>query len=166
GEVMGTAPSFGEAFYKAQLGAGNDLHKKGAVFISVRDNDKREVISLAREIASFGYRIISTHGTGRVLQRNDIPVEMTDKIQAGGDNILNHLDELAFVINTPNHRGARWDESKIRSACPVKGIPHFTTLASAHALVGGLAREAHQTYQVRPLQELLRNPQLHVPTLA
>jgi carbamoyl-phosphate synthase large subunit len=165
GEVMGHAPSFGEAFYKAELGAGNDLRGRTAVFISVRDNDKRSVIPLAREIIDLGYRIISTNGTGQMLIRNDIPVDCIDKIQAGGDNILDHLDELAFVINTPNHRGGRHDESKIRSACAVKGIPHFTTLASAHALLGGLRKEAQQTYAVRPLQSILPPHGLIIPKL-
>ena len=153
GEVMGIAPSFGEAYFKAQLGAGNNLRKKGKVFISVRDNDKRNMIPLAREIHSLGYEIITTRGTGAALHNNGIPVTQIDKLQNGDDNVLNHLDELAFVLNTPNNRGARTDEGKIRSACAVRGVPCFTTLATASALVGGLVAEAHQTYEVRPLQD-------------
>ncbi len=155
GEVMGAAPTFGEAFYKSQLAAGNNLKKDGKVFISVRDNDKRNIIPLAREIDDLGLKIISTPGTGLILERNDINVTIIDKIQHSDDNILNHLDELMMVINTPSHRGAQYDESKIRSACAVRGIPYFTTHAAAAALVGGIRQEQKNTYSVRPLQEFL-----------
>jgi carbamoyl-phosphate synthase large subunit len=165
GEVMGTGTSFGEAFYKAQLSAGNTIDRQGSVFISVRDNDKRQVISLARAVADLGYQIFTTAGTGQVLARNDIACTVIDKIQNGGENILEHLDELAFAINTPNHRGARYDESKIRSACAVKGIAHFTTLASADALLGAIRTEKHRTYQVRSLQDLLQQAKLVTPSL-
>ncbi len=157
GEVMGIAPSFGEAFYKAQLGAGNRLREKekNEVFISVRDNDKRSLIPLAREIADLGYTILSTRGTAGLLLKNGIPAKGVNKIKDGGENLLDHLGSLSFVINTPNHKGARFDEARIRSACAVNGTPCFTTLAAASALVGSLRNEQKQTYSVRSLQELL-----------
>ncbi len=157
GEVMGIAPDFGEAFYKAQIGAGNTLQAtdKKEVFISVRDNDKRSLIPLAREIADLGYTVLSTHGTAHVLNKNGIPARGMNKIQDGGETLLDHLSNLLFVINTPNHKGARFDEARIRSACAVNGTPCFTTLAAASALVGSLRAEHNQTYSVRSLQELL-----------
>ena len=157
GEVMGVAPDFGEAFYKAQIGAGNSINDqaKKEVFISVRDNDKRSLIPLAREIADLGFDVLSTHGTARVLNKNGIPARGINKIQDGGENLLDHLGSLNFVINTPNHKGARFDEAQIRSACAVNGTPCFTTLAAASALVGALRKEQTETYSVRSLQELL-----------
>ncbi|MFW5882566.1 MAG: carbamoyl-phosphate synthase large subunit [Planctomycetota bacterium] len=155
GEVMGNAPSFGEAFFKAQLGAGNELPETGEVFISVRDNDKRLVIPLAWEVAELGYTILSTRGTGEVLAKNGIPVTILNKVQQGGETLLDHLEQLAFVINTPDNRGGRTDEGRIRSACAQTGTPCFTTLASASALLGAIRSQRREPYQVRTLQELL-----------
>ena len=161
GEVMGVAPSFYEAFLKAELGAGNRLPESGKVFISVRDNDKRSMIPLAWTIAGLGYEICSTRGTGRVLERNGIDVTILNKVQDDPESdkgtVLDYLDEVAFVINTPNHRGALTDEGKIRSSCAVRGVPCYTTLAAASALVGALRERADHTWDVRPLQAILDN---------
>jgi carbamoyl-phosphate synthase large subunit len=155
GEVMGTAPTFGEAFYKSQLGAGQAVKLSGKVFVSVRDNDKRLMIALAQQIADLGYEIYSTGGTGQVLERNGIPVKRLNKVKDGGDTVLGHLRELAFVINTPQARGGRSDEGKIRSACAVSNTPYFTTLNGAAALISSLRQVKREDYQVRTLQELL-----------
>ena len=40
GEVMGVGETFGEAYLKAQLGAGERLNPTGKVFLSVREEDK------------------------------------------------------------------------------------------------------------------------------
>jgi carbamoyl-phosphate synthase large subunit len=157
GEVMGIAPTFGEAFYKAQLGAGSPVPLSGKVFISVRDNDKRLMIPLAQELTDLGYHIMSTRGTGKIFERNGIPVQILNKVKDGGDTVLTHLKELAFVINTPNNRGGRSDEGKIRSACAVSGKPYFTTLSSVAALVSALREVTKQEYQVRSIQDLLPN---------
>jgi carbamoyl-phosphate synthase large subunit len=155
GEVMGIAPTFGEAFYKSQLGAGQAVKLSGKVFVSVRDNDKRLMIALAQQIADLGYEIYSTGGTGQVLERNGIPVKRLNKVKDGGDTVLGHLRELAFVINTPQARGGRSDEGKIRSACAVSNTPYFTTLNGAAALISSLRQVKREDYQVRTLQELL-----------
>jgi len=155
GEVMGIAPTFGEAFYKAQLGAGNALKPTGKVFISVRDHDKRAVIPLAQGISALGYDIFTTRGTGQVLSRNGIPCTILGKVRDGGDHVLKHLKQMAFVITTPILRGGGSDESKIRSACAVSATPYFTTLNGATALVTALKQQAQKPYQVRPIQDIL-----------
>src|SRR5205085_384787 len=64
GEVMGSSPSFGEAYAKALLGAGVKLPVGGTAFISVNDNDKRQhVVQIARDLADIGYKLIATEGT-------------------------------------------------------------------------------------------------------
>ena len=155
GEVMGVAKTFGEAYYKAQLGAGSNLALAGKVFISVRDNDKRLIVPLAQHLADLGYEILTTGGTGRILERGGVPVTYVNKVRDGGETVLTRLKELAFVINTPNKRGAATDEGKIRSACAVSNTPYFTTLSSAAALVAALRQVKRQDYGVNSLQELL-----------
>ncbi len=157
GEVMGIAMTYGEAYYKSQLGAGSNVALAGRVFISVRDNDKRLIIPLAQHIADLGYEIYTTGGTGRILERGGVPVTYLNKVKDGGNTVLQHLKELAFVINTPNNRHGKTDESRIRSACAVSNTPYFTTLSSAAALVGALRQLKRADYTVVPLQELLPN---------
>jgi carbamoyl-phosphate synthase large subunit len=157
GEVMGVAKTFGEAYYKSQLGAGSNVALAGKVFVSVRDNDKRLIIPLAQLIVDLGYQIYTTGGTGKIMERHGVPVTYLNKVRVGGDTVLDHLKELAFVINTPNNRGGKTDESKIRSACAVANTPYFTTLSSAAALVGALRQLKRTDYTVLPLQDLLPN---------
>ena len=155
GEVMGVAPTFGEAYYKAQLGAGTHVPLSGPVFISVRDSDKRVTIMLAQQLADMGYEILSTRGTARTLERGGVPVTVLNKVKDGGDTVLTRLKQIAFVLNTPSNKGAKHDEAKIRSACAVMGKPYFTTLSSAAALIGALRQLKKQDYSVRSLQEIL-----------
>ena len=65
GEVMGIGETFGSAFARAQIGAGNKMPLKGSVFISVRDEDKEPLLEVAREIFETGFKIIATSGTLR-----------------------------------------------------------------------------------------------------
>ena len=48
GEVMGIGKTFGEAFGKAQQGAGLPLPKQGSVFVSVKDSDKASLVELLK----------------------------------------------------------------------------------------------------------------------
>ncbi len=155
GEVMGIAPTFGEAYYKAQMGAGTTVALGGKVFISVRDHDKRLCLPLVQALADLGYEVYSTRGTARVLEAGGVPVKLLNKVRDGGDTVLGHLKELALVINTPNARGGKSDEGKIRSACAVSGTPYFTTLSAAAAMVTALRQLQRCDYAVRPIQELL-----------
>ncbi len=157
GEVMGIAKTFGEAYYKSQLGAGSNVALAGKVFISVRDHDKRLIIPLAQHLHDLGYEILTTGGTGRILERHGIPVNYLNKVKDGGNTVLQHLKQLAFVINTPSLRGATSDEGRIRSACAVANTPYFTTLSSAAALVAALRQVKRADYSVTPLQDLLPN---------
>jgi len=49
GEVMGISTSYGQAFAKAAARRGQRLPRKGTVFLSVNDRDKRHLDSLGKE---------------------------------------------------------------------------------------------------------------------
>ena len=68
GEVMGVAATFGEAFAKAQLSAGQVLPTGGTVFFSVNDHDKPAAVDLARRYVHLGFKIVATEGTANVLE--------------------------------------------------------------------------------------------------
>ena len=63
GEVMGIGDTFAEAFAKAQLGAEVKMPLGGNAFISVRDADKKHVVSAAEKLYKAGFGILATGGT-------------------------------------------------------------------------------------------------------
>ena len=158
GEVMGIDPDLGVAFAKAKLGAHLKLPTEGAIFVSVKDADKRSVIQIARRLAGLGYEIVSTSGTHRLLQRSGVPSRSVFKIADGArPNVLDIVKnrEIQLVINTPSGRGARTDEGRIRGVAAVRNIPCITTISGADALVRALEAYRAGPLEVRPLQEYI-----------
>src|SRR5581483_6243972 len=74
GEVMGLDADFGRAFAKAQLGSGTDLPLSGAVFVSVRDQDKEALVAPCRQLAAWGFELVATRGTAKKLSEEGLPV--------------------------------------------------------------------------------------------
>jgi carbamoyl-phosphate synthase large subunit len=142
GEVMGSSPTFGEAYAKAMLGAGVKLPLGGTAFISVNDNDKRQhVVQIARDLADFGYKLIATEGTREFLMRHGVDVTLVWKVHEGPrphvvDRMINR--EVTLVINTPLGKSAFVDDGYIRKNALQLGIPCITTLSAATACVEGM----------------------------
>ena len=88
GEVMGISSSFGLAFAKAQLAAGQRLPQKGVVFMSVSDRDKKNAPAVARDLVAAGLKMIATRGTAAALSRAGIEVEPVYKVNEGRPNIV------------------------------------------------------------------------------
>jgi carbamoyl-phosphate synthase large subunit len=155
GEVMGIDRHFGAAFAKAQLGAGIDLPRDGAVFLSVRDEDKRYVIQLAARLHSLGLRLIATSGTARALRNSGIPVEKVFKIHEGRPHVLDLIKnrEVRLIINTPSGRLERSDDRLIRSSAVTFRVPCITTLAAAAATIQGIEWMRDSQLGVAPLQD-------------
>ncbi|MBF0253089.1 MAG: carbamoyl-phosphate synthase large subunit, partial [Candidatus Omnitrophica bacterium] len=156
GEVMGISKNFGMAFYKAQEGANQILPKKGKVFISVQDSDKRNIVFLAKRLYDFGFEIIATQGTAKILTSNNMDVTVVLKMHEGSPNVMDMVEngEINLIINTPsptqpNHK----DSSLIRSKATMRGIPCITTLAGAQASVNGIESAIKQETTVVSLQE-------------
>ncbi|MHC4895534.1 MAG: carbamoyl-phosphate synthase large subunit [Planctomycetota bacterium] len=155
GEVMGVDANFGAAFSKAQIGAGIDLPASGAVFISVRDDDKRYIISLASRLHNLGLKIIATSGTARALHNSGIPVERVYKIHEGRPHVLDLIknQEVRLIINTPSGRVERSDDRLIRSNAVAFKVPCITTLAAASATIQGLEWLRNRPLEVVAIQD-------------
>ncbi|MDD5611090.1 MAG: carbamoyl-phosphate synthase large subunit, partial [Candidatus Omnitrophica bacterium] len=155
GEVMGIDKDFGRAYIKSQLAAGQDLPKKGTVFISVRDRDKRAIVFIAKKLVDLGFKIISTAGTGRVLQSNNITTRIIPKLAGGSPNVIDLMRQgkVQLVINTPSGRIPRADEVKIRSAVITQRMPYITTISGAQASVNGIEAILKEDLGVKPLQQ-------------
>jgi carbamoyl-phosphate synthase large subunit len=155
GEVMGIDADFGQAYIKSQLAAGQKLPKKGNVFISVHDRDKRDVILVAKKLKDMGFKIYASAGTAAALAKSSISAKVLPKISEGKTNILDLMKEgkIQLVINTPSGRIPRLDEVKIRSQVILYGIPYTTTIFGAIATVGGIEVLLKKKLRVKPLQE-------------
>ena len=68
GEVMGGVDDFGVAFAKAQLAVGQRLPESGTAFVSVNNDDKPNLLPIARDLAELGFRLIATRGTAAYLR--------------------------------------------------------------------------------------------------
>jgi carbamoyl-phosphate synthase large subunit len=156
GEVMGVAATFGEAFAKAQLSAGQMLPIGGTVFFSVNDHDKSAVVDLVRRYVELGFRIVATEGTGNVLEGAGISVERVFKVKEGRPNVVDLIkgDRIQLIVNTPRGQDTFFDEKAIRRAAVVARIPTITTIAAAQAAVEGIAAMQKRQTTVYALQHL------------
>jgi len=155
GEVMGMDVNLGVAFAKAYQGAGLDLPRSGRIFISVRNPDKRAIASECRTLASLGYELLATDGTYRTLRAAGLPVERVNKVHEGRPHIVDMIKnrELKLVLNTPYGKQQRVDDSSIRAAAVIAGIPCITTLAGIRAVISALDAMHGGEFEVRSLQE-------------
>ncbi|MFO1351568.1 MAG: carbamoyl-phosphate synthase large subunit [Gammaproteobacteria bacterium] len=159
GEVMGVGRSFGEAFGKSQLAAGNALPRGGKAFVSVRDADKIAIIAIARDLLHFGFSLIATKGTGTVLQANGIACDLVNKVNEGRPHIVDLVknDEIDLIINTTEGRQAIADSFSIRRAALMHKISYTTTIAGARATC--LALREQESSMIYRLQDLHRELQ-------
>ncbi|MDP9440881.1 MAG: carbamoyl-phosphate synthase large subunit, partial [Actinomycetota bacterium] len=105
GEVMGIDLTFGLAFAKSQISAGNRLPESGGVFLSLADRDKPGGLDAARQFVSAGFRLAATSGTARYLQEHGLAVDtVASKLgeqDAGPDAVeLIRSGQVQLVINT------------------------------------------------------------------
>jgi carbamoyl-phosphate synthase large subunit len=157
GEVMGIDTTFGLAFAKSQLAAGDALPAGGRVFMSLADRDKPTGIEAARRFVEAGFTIAATTGTADALEAEGIPVDT--RVAKVGEPVGTDAVELIssgkvdLVVNSPRGRGARADGAHIRGAAAVQGIPCLTTAAAGLAAANGILDRAAHPLQVRTLQE-------------
>jgi carbamoyl-phosphate synthase large subunit len=157
GEVMGIDDTFAMAFAKAQLGAGVRLPMTGKVFISVRDADKKHVVTAAQKLYDNGFRLVATRGTAAYLQEKGLAVEVVNKVLEGRPHIVDAIknNEICMVINTTQGAQAVADSFSIRRNALVGNIAYFTTTAGARAVVDGIIAMQHKEIGVKPIQDYL-----------
>lgn len=158
GEVMGIAPSFAEAFAKSQISAGQHLPKSGRVFLSVRDEDKRAIIFIAKAIEDLGFTLVSTGGTSKVLRSSGIEVEQVSRYDQGKTGVTSIMtlmknNDIALIVNTPSGERSQTDMKSIRAAAILHNVPYITTLQGAWAAVNALESRITKETFVQSLQD-------------
>ncbi len=156
GEVMGVAASFGEAFAKAQLSAGQVLPTRGTVFFSVNDHDKAPAIELARRYVHLGFHLVATEGTANVLEHAGLTVERVFKVKEGRPNVVDLIkgERIQLIVNTPRGQDTFFDEKAIHRAAILARVPTITTIAAARAAAEGIAAMQGHRITVNALQRL------------
>ncbi len=155
GEVLGMAPTFGLAYFKAQEATQTPLPLEGTVFISLTDGDKPYILEAARKFQELGFRIKATGGTCAFLRQNGIKAELSYKVhESQRPNIVDEIKsgEIQLVINTPIGRMGAYDDAYIRKAAIKYRIPYLTTTAAARASVVGIAEYRSGRAGVKSLQ--------------
>lgn len=162
GEVLGLARTFGEAFYKAQEAANQDLSLSGTVLISVNDRAKEELVEVAQGFVDCGFDILATGGTYNKITENNIPAKKIHKLGKGRPDILDAVanGDIDIIVNTPIDKKGADDDSYIRKAAIKGRISYVTTMAAAKASIAGIKEtKSNEVAKVFSLQEL--HSQIH-----
>ncbi len=154
GEVLGLADSFDLAFFKSQQAAKQQLPSEGAVLITVTDADKAAAMEITKEFQKLGFKIKTTNGTHRFLEKKGLKTEHILKMHEGRPNIVDAIKngEIQLIINTPSGKLSKHDDSYIRKAAINYKVPYITTTAAAAAAAKGIAASRNGDSPVRSLQ--------------
>ena len=157
GEVLGIAPSTGEAFFRAEEAAKGALPTKGAVLISLAPADRAEAANLAKSFVKSGFKVFATGHTYENIMDEGIAVTFVKKGYEGRPNIRDLMinGQVQLIINSPIGRKSQYDDSYLRKDAIKLGIPYVTTTAAAYAAAEGITQVVrHGTGETLSLQEL------------
>ncbi len=162
GEVMGFDDSFGMAFAKAQVSAGNVLPESGRVIVTVNERDRETVTPMLRRLSDLGFELMATRGMHGYLTRLGVTAEMVYKVNEGRPNIVDHIvtGDIALLINTPLGKQSQYDDYAMRRAAITYGVPYLTTMSATSAAVDALIALRTTRRDVRSLQERIESVQV------
>ena len=155
GEVMGFDDSFGMAFAKAQISAGNPLPEEGTLIVTVNDSDKETVTPILRRFRDLGFEIMATQGTRDYLERLGVPAERVYKVNEGQPNIVDHIitGDIVLLINTPLGKKSQYDDYAMRRAAITHKLPYLTTMSATSAACDAIIALKSRQREVRSVQE-------------
>ena len=155
GEVMGIADSFGMAFAKAEIAAGNLLPLAGTVFVTVNDHDKANAAPIARRFHEMGFAVAATEGTAAYLRERGVPCRLVQKVSVGRPNGIDLIknDEVQLLINTPLGQRAQRDDYSLRQAAIAHRVAYTTTLSAAAAACDAILSLKSRRSTVMSIQE-------------
>lgn len=155
GVVMGISSGFGLAFIKSQLAVGGVIPLTGTIYISIRNEERRVFVPIAKQLADLGYKIAAATENSEYLVKNGVSCNVVFQVGEGRPNILDQIKNgnVQWVISTTSDQAVKGEEGLIRSAAVAKGIPIITTLAAAQAGVSGLGTYLKEGLKVEPFNQ-------------
>lgn len=141
GEVMGVGATFAEAFIKSQLGSSMILPKGGKAFLSVKKEDYKKIVSIAKALNKLGFKLVATDGTAKAIRAEGLDVDRINKVTQGRPHIVDMIKnhEIDFIVNVTEDKQAIADSYTIRRNALQHKITYYTTIAGAHAACVGMA---------------------------
>ena len=160
GEVMGVGKTFGEAYYKAIIGSNDRLPglpvegETKTVFLSVRESDKPNLVPVAKQLLGYGFKLVATAGTQKVLNEAGIACDRINKVNEGRPHIVDAIKngEIDIVVNTTEGKQAHEDSFSIRRSALQHKVFNVTTLNAADAICKSYA--VTLPFDVYKLQDL------------
>jgi carbamoyl-phosphate synthase large subunit len=157
GEVMGIDYDFGRAYYKASISADNELPVRGNIFISVNNEQKDDVIPIARKLQSLGLTLYGTSGTVDYLTEAGVTANLVRKLQEGSPNVIDLMrrGEIRLIINTPTDKQSRQDHYQIMRAAVDYSIPYITTVQAARAAAHAIDAIKREKITTEPISHYI-----------
>ncbi|MDH3997342.1 MAG: carbamoyl-phosphate synthase large subunit [Desulfuromonadales bacterium] len=155
GEVMGIDAEFGKAFAKAQIGANVRLPVAGQVFVSVKEEDKPDIIIPVKKLIDVGFEVVATSGTAAFLSANGIQAKPINKVKEGRPHCVDAIknSDVTLVFNTTFGTQSIIDSFSIRRNALMYNVAYFTTVAGIVAAADGIVALKREGLDVTPLQE-------------
>ena len=139
GEVLGLAETYPQALLKAFKGSGMRAPKRGGrIIVTVKDEDKGEIVAIARGFEEMGVELYATAGTCQTLTDAGIQCKGVNRVSQAHPNILDMIASgtVDLIINTPT-RGRKHDSAgfRIRRSAVEHGVGCVTSVDTARALL-------------------------------
>ncbi|MGT2666106.1 carbamoyl-phosphate synthase large subunit [Streptococcus rifensis] len=152
GEVMGSDTTLEKALYKAFEASYLHLPTFGNVIFTISDDSKEETLEMARRFQKIGYGVLATNGTAAFLNNNGVTAQSVAKIdedEAGDILSLIRQGRVQAIINTVGtKRTAGEHGAMIRQAAVENGVPLFTALDTANAMLKVLESRSFMTQPI------------------
>lgn len=135
---MGSDTSLEKALYKAFEANNSHLSEFGQIVFTIADDSKAEALSLARRFKAIGYQIMATQGTAAYFAEQGLSACLVGKIGDAANDIptlVRHGHVQAIVNTVGIKRTADKDGQMIRSSAIEQGVPLFTALDTAKAML-------------------------------
>ena len=147
---------FEEAFAKSQIATNVEIPEKGTAFISVKNEDKKYVLEIAKKLLKLGFKLFATDGTQIFLTANKIDCKRVNKVREGRTHIVDMIknNEIDLIINTTQTKQAIKDSYLIRREALQYKVCYTTTIAAANALVGAVSYS--KNLEVYKLQDIFK----------
>lgn len=138
GEAIGYAETMEKALYKGLIASGVSIPQEGAVLLTVADQDKEEMLEIAKRFHALSFELYATKGTASFVESHGIPITAVAKIGSEEPNVLSTIRKgnVQFVVNTlTSGKQPRSDGFRIRREAVEHGIACLTNLDTAEAIL-------------------------------
>ncbi len=146
GEVLGIGKTLNEAIFKGMISAGFKLYDHTAsaakgVFLTVSDQDKFEIVKLAKKLDEQGFKLYATRGTAREIASLGIDVTVVRNLSKTNE-IMDLLEgeKLNYIVYTGiGQKKSIEDFVRLHRRATQLGVACLTSLDTANALADIIA---------------------------